>query len=370
MAEIRCVVSEAAQASCQQPAILTGDREIIYSEYNQYVSGSVGRLREAGCKPGDRVAVSTRNNWQTVVLLMALFRARAIACLVDPKTDSDPVEHSLAGIDCDRLIAQGSKFGSSRLTVLEPDDLIASFSEIPESDADTRLPLDQPATITWSASRALLHSYGNHYYGARGFNQNIRTSSGCRWLLSEPLHRMNGLRLPFQCAVSGATLVVPEAEESTRDAIDHYGVTHLMLSSGQFEELLNGDFSLKKHPGIRAIVLHEPVPTELLRRSYELMLPVYRSYALPEMASAVAVVPLDSPPAKRSTCGRTLACCKVRVAADGEIMVKGKTLFPGYVEGKRILPAVDADGWFATGDTGTLDADDYLTVLGRKQVGC
>ena len=62
MAEIRCMVSEAAQASRQQPAILSGDREIIYSEYDQYVAGSLDRLRKAGCRPEDRVAVSMPNS--------------------------------------------------------------------------------------------------------------------------------------------------------------------------------------------------------------------------------------------------------------------------------------------------------------------
>lgn len=364
------MVSEAAQTSLQQPAILTGDREIIYSEYDQYVSGSLDRLRKAGCKPGDRVAVSMPNNWQTVVLLMALFRARAIACLVDPELNPDLVERGLAGIDCGWLIATGNKFKSSRLKVFKPDDLIASFSETSKSDADMRLPLDQPATITWSATRALLHSYGNYYYGARGFNHNIRASSGCRWLLSEPLHRMNGLQLLFQCAVSGATLVIPEVQENIPGAIGHYGVTHLLLSSARLEELLNDGFSQKKHPGIRAVVLNEPVAGELLRRSYELMLPVHRSYGLPEAASPVAVTPLDSPPAKRSTCGRLIKYCQAMIATDGEVMVKGQTLFCGYVEGASIRPAVDADGWFATGDIGTLDAEEYLTVLGRKQIGC
>jgi O-succinylbenzoic acid--CoA ligase len=256
MAEIRCMVSEAAQTSLQQPAILMGDREIIYSEYDRYVSGSLGRLRKAGCRPADRVAVSMPNNWQAAVLLMALFRARAVACLVDPEMDSDLVQRSLAGIGCGWLIAPGHKFESSGLKVLKPDDLMASFSETPESAADTRLSLDQPATITWSASRAVLHSYGNYYYGARGFNHNVRASSGCRWLLSESLHRMNGLQLLFQCAVSGATLVMPGEQESARGAIDHYGVTHLLLSPARLEELLNDGFSLKNHPGIRAIVLN------------------------------------------------------------------------------------------------------------------
>ena len=49
-------------------------------------------------------------------------------------------------------------------------------------------------------------------------------------------------------------------------------------------------------------------------------------------------------------------------------MVKGQTLFSGYVEGSNIQPSVDGEGWFATGDIGALDAEGYLTVLGHKLV--
>ena len=189
---------------------------------------------------------------------------------------------------------------------MKPDDLISLFTEAPESDRDRRLSSDQPATILWSSSRAVLHSYGNHYYGALGFNHNVRSSSGCRWLLLEPLHRMNGLQILFQCAVSGATVVMPETQESIQSAIERYGVTHLSLTPAQLEDLLNDGFSLEKHSGIRAIVLNEPVPVELLRRSYELKLPIYRSYGLTEMASSVAVTSPDSPPSKRSTSGKVL----------------------------------------------------------------
>ena len=94
---------------------------------------------------------------------------------------------------------------------------------------------------------------------------------------------------------------------------------------------------MEKHSGIRAVVLNEPVPAESLRRSYELKLPVYRSYGLTEMASLVAVTSPDSPPAKRSTSGRVLKYRNVKIAADGEIMVKGQTLFHGYVEGTECL---------------------------------
>lgn len=366
MADIRCMVREAAQSSHQQPGILTGDREIIYSEYDQYVSGSHGRLRKAGCRPGERVAVSMPNSWQSAVLLMALCRARAAACVVDPDLDPARLRSDLDGVGCRRLIAPAGRFSSSSLDILGAEDLIASYAETPESDDDTRIPVEQPATITWNVARAIQHSYGNHYYGARGFNHNLRTSSGCRWLLSEPLCRMSGLQILFLSAASGATLVIPEKGEGAQQAIDHYGVTHMMLPAARLEELLDAGFSPKQSRSVRAVVLSGSVSDDLLRRAQEMRLPVHRSYGVPEISSPVAVAPLDCPPSKRSSSGKVTSYCKVRIAADGGIHVRGQALCQGYVEGSSVRPAADAEGWFATGDTGTLDAEEYLTVLARK----
>jgi long-subunit acyl-CoA synthetase (AMP-forming)/cytochrome P450 len=89
-------------------------------------------------------------------------------------------------------------------------------------------------------------------------------------------------------------------------------------------------------------------------------MPVYESYGLTE---AAGIVTLNGPGAVQpGTAGAPLAGVEVRIAADGEILVRGGTV----ARHGRPAPAVDAEGWLHTGDAGWIDEAAMLAVLGRQ----
>lgn len=67
------------------------------------------------------------------------------------------------------------------------------------------------------------------------------------------------------------------------------------------------------------------------------------------------------------SCGTPPARIEVRIAADGEILVRGPVVFAGYFDAEDATRASLRDGWLHTGDIGSLDADGHLYVLGRKR---
>jgi o-succinylbenzoate---CoA ligase len=143
------------------------------------------------------------------------------------------------------------------------------------------------------------------------------------------------------------------------------GATHVSLVSTQLLRLLRE--SDPAPGGLKAILLGGgPVPISLVDEAAARGLPIHTSYGLTEMASQVTATPPGASREALRTSGRPLPYRELSISDSGDILVKGETLFAGYVEGDSIDPASDTDGWFHTGDLGELDADGYLRVRGRK----
>ncbi|MFE7857203.1 AMP-dependent synthetase/ligase [Streptomyces sp. NPDC057403] len=93
---------------------------------------------------------------------------------------------------------------------------------------------------------------------------------------------------------------------------------------------------------------------------------IYEGYGLTETTGAATVTPPLKP--RLGTVGWPMPGTRVRIAADGEILLQGGQVFRGYWDphGGGVIPA-STDGWFATGDIGRLDDEGYLTITGRKK---
>ncbi|WP_333743982.1 AMP-dependent synthetase/ligase [Streptomyces ardesiacus] len=92
---------------------------------------------------------------------------------------------------------------------------------------------------------------------------------------------------------------------------------------------------------------------------------VHDGYGLTETSGGLTMQPWGRE--KSGTVGQVLPGMEVRVADDGEILVRGPFLFQGYVGDVAATRAVLRDGWLATGDLGHLDDENYLAITGRKK---
>ena len=106
MTEIRCPLEEAAERHGQRPAVVSGSRVVSYAEFHDRVAQMTAALRQAGCNPGERVAILAPNSPDYLVWFLAVLRLGAVCCPMNTRLPNRTVADLLRRIECRKLVAQ------------------------------------------------------------------------------------------------------------------------------------------------------------------------------------------------------------------------------------------------------------------------
>lgn len=117
----------------------------------------------------------------------------------------------------------------------------------------------------------------------------------------------------------------------------------------------------------RAITGAAPIAPEILQFFYACGVPVFEGYGMTE-TSTLSTANNSVFGFRFGSIGRPVPGVTIRIAEDGEILVKGANIFQGYYKDpEETAKTIDADGWLHTGDLGYIDADGFVFINGRKK---
>jgi len=368
-------------------------------------------LEKLQIRPGERIAIISENCPEYVRAIIDLWQAKATVVPVNPSYPLQKIIDAISIASCNRMIL-GYRRDGSIIPWKKSPDLIKKTYHFKELDTaskpgarnksgdalalikvcipNIRSLLNNSASIIFTSGssgspRAALHTIANHYYSALGSNENIGFNEEDTWLLSLPLYHISGLSLLMRAKIGRGNIAVnspAQMDLSLSQLLNYSSATHISLVPAQLFRIIQDNTGLKSLKRIKALLVGGgTMSTSLLEECQKNRFPIFKSYGSTEMSSQITATSPGDSLKHMQTSGRLLKYRKLKIAPDGEILVKGMTLFKGYLSkagassrpNRDCLPPgtllpVDKNGWFYTKDTGFLDAEGYLTVTGRKDL--
>lgn len=374
-----------------QPATSWGS--ITYRELARRARGFAAGLDALGIEKGERVAIVAHNGARFVaalygtcisgrVLVPINFRLHAHevayivahsgarVLLVDPELDGAlgelPVEHRFVlGASTDETL-----FGSTRAP---------AAVEIAENELAT---LNYTSGTT-ARPKGVRLTHRNLWMNATTFGWHAGVSDRDRFLHVVPLFHCNGWGMPFALAAMGATQVLLRKASGAEvlRRVEAHGITFLGGAPAVVSGVLDAQRSRAGHaPGhgtTRILVAGAPPPTSLIERvESELGWEIIQLYGLTETSPLITInrrrAEFDAlSPAERAAklgrAGAPVIGTRMRIDEHGEVLARANVVMDGYWNDRAATDAAIVDGWFHTGDGGSMDEGGYLSISDRKK---
>ena len=364
-----CPIHRHAQARPDALALWSPEQRWTYAELDAAIAATCGRLQAAEVPGESRVAIRLRRGPDFVILLWALWRTGHVAMPLSTRLPAAEARRTAQRMGASCLVTRDAALVGRETGALhtESPDRFVKREGKGEPRPSPR-PIHRRATLVFTSGstgtpKAVLHAWANHLYSAKGSNANLPLHPGDRWLLSLPLYHVGGLAILVRCALAGAAVAVPDRDASLSATLGATGATHASLVATQLRRLLEAREALPRR--VRGLLLGGgPLPEGLLRRGHTRGWPLLTSYGSTEMASQITTTAPGAPLSTLRTAGRCLPYRRLRIDAEGHILVTGRTLCVGVVE-KEQQSDPRTHGWYRTGDLGRVDAQGRLHVVGR-----
>lgn len=359
-------------------ALAFEDREYTLADLDALAGGMAAVLQARGVQAGSRVAVMSSNRPEFVVALRALWQLGAAAVLLSPAWKHAEVSHALA-------LTQPSHAVGDHPVLADAMPMLSLDEEI--------TPADRPAALvdggtdavfvfssgTTGMPKAVRHTHASLTVAIRHWRSALGLTSADRMQIMTPPSHILGLLNIAMALDTGAWIrlhrrfdidTMLRHIESDRITIE-MAVAPIALALSAHPHLEDHDLSSLRYIMWCATPVTRSVAESVSARTGVPWVTAYGASELPVISCN------DLQGARLDTVGRAVAGVSIRTVSlqdgrmlgpgeEGEIQVRSDSAMAGYLPDQWTAEAF-ADGWYRTGDVGSLDADGYLRITDRAK---
>ncbi|WP_435746559.1 AMP-binding protein [Nocardioides sp. SYSU DS0663] len=372
-----------------QPAPSLG--ELSYADLADLAARQAAKLDALGVGVGERVAVVSHNSARLLASFFGVAGSGRVLVPVNfrlrPEEVRYIVEHSGARalyVDPELEDELGGVRAELRHTLGHDEDLYAPAGTEPrpwEPDENATACLNYTSGTT-ARPKGVQITHRNIWVNALTFGLHAGLTDRDVYLHTLPMFHANGWGMPFVTTGLGIKQVVIRKIDGTeilRRVRDH-GVTVMCAApavvAAVLDALATWEGEVPGRDRVRIIVAGAPPPTRTVARvEEELGWEFIQIYGLTETSPLLTVnrsrsewdgLSAEERAAKLVRAGAPALGVRLRTAEDGEVLARSNVVLEGYWEQPEETAAALADGWFHTGDGGTIE-DGYLTIADRKK---
>jgi acyl-CoA synthetase (AMP-forming)/AMP-acid ligase II len=398
-ATIPAALDAAAASWPAAEAVVDGDVRLTFGELRSRALDVARALVASGVDTGDRVALWAPNSADWIVTSFGVYYAGAVLVPLNTRYRGEEAGHILrtsgarllftvgSFLDVDYVASLSGVAGLDALaeTVLMPSpEFLARGATVPVDDVLARAASVGPDDIsdiiftsgTTGAPKGAMLRHGASVETYVEWSALVDLREGDRYLCVYPFFHTAGLKSGVLACVLRGAAIHPQPlfdVPVVLSTVAREGITMLPGPPTVFQTIINHpDLASFDLSSVRSSVTGAAVvPVETIRqmRSVLGIRTVVTGYGMTETTGTISMCRFDDPPEViATTVGRPLPGVSVRIAGDGEILVKGFNVMAGYFgDPAATAAAFDADGWLMTGDIGFVDDDGNLHITDRKK---
>ncbi|MCX5188119.1 class I adenylate-forming enzyme family protein [Streptomyces sp. NBC_00268] len=375
-----------AELDPQGAAVSDGRQSLTNAQLLSGVLRTARQLHDLGIGPGDVVALKLTNRVEFVLLLFAAWRLGATITPVNPSMTNVEVVRQLKDSGARLLVVEDGSETTAVLTTLTVGEL--RKHQAPEWDQAPRLGSSALALLIYTSGttgvpKGVMLDHANIDAMVEMGRQALELGPSDRCLLILPLFHVNGIVVSILTPLlAGASVVIAGRRFDPRrffDLVEQERPTFFSAVPTIYSMLaaLPDDVRPDTSSVRFAVCGAAPASAELLTRfEARYGFPLVEGYGLSEGTCGSTINPVAGP-RRAGTVGLPFPGQEIRIldadgteaapGTDGEVVLRGPNIMRGYLGRPDDTARVIVDGWLHTGDVGHLDAEGYLTLVGRSK---